>query len=180
MVMKNLYNVLLVSVLGLTVACKKSPVNETQEDFENPKTLEAREESPMQTSNFNSLVSSESLSNEMFIPDRIGFAFDSAEISKSQKEILDAQIAFIKQNESFVKKVVVSGYCDERGSIEYNYALGERRANAVKKYLVKNGLQSSMISTVSYGKEVVLVEGSSEEAYSQNRVGKVTLCESIL
>ena len=177
--MKLYKGLLLSSVLAITFACARSDVNETEEDFSSPKTVsqDYSSSSEMEAS-FQSLPSAESLSNSIFIPDRVGFAFDSADITPSQREILDAQIDFIKQNRADIKKIVVSGYCDERGSIEYNYALGERRANSVKKYLVRNGISSSMISTISYGKEVVLVEGSSEEAYRENRVAKVALCQS--
>jgi peptidoglycan-associated lipoprotein len=175
--MKLYKGLLLGSVLAITFACARSDVNQNEEDFSNPQTV-SQEKSAGIYSNFDSLPSAESLSNSTFVPDRIGFAFDSADITASQREILDSQIEFIKQNKSDVKKIVVSGYCDERGSIEYNYALGEKRANSVKKYLIRNGISSSLISTVSYGKEVVLVEGSSEEAYRQNRVAKLSLCQS--
>jgi peptidoglycan-associated lipoprotein len=177
--MKLYKGLLLSSVLAITFACARNDINETEEDFSNPKTISEEYPSQYQAeTSFKSLPSAESLSNSAFIPDRIGFAFDSSDITSSQREILDAQIEFIKQNKSDIKRIVVSGYCDERGSIEYNYALGERRANSVKKYLVKNGISSSIISTVSYGKEVVLVEGSSEEAYRENRVAKVALCQN--
>ena len=65
--------------------------------------------------------------------------------------------------------VVVQGYCDERGTREYNLALGERRANAVKAYLVAHGVDSSRISTISYGKERPAVLGNNEAAWAQNR-----------
>ena len=65
--------------------------------------------------------------------------------------------------------VVVQGYCDERGTREYNLALGERRANSVKAYLVRNGIAADRVSTISYGKERPAVLGSTEAAWAQNR-----------
>lgn len=66
-------------------------------------------------------------------------------------------------------KIEVQGHCDERGTTEYNMALGERRASAVRNYLTSNGIAGSRIKTVSYGKERPLSQGSDEGAWSQNR-----------
>ena len=82
--------------------------------------------------------------------DRVFFAFDSSAISLDAAEVLDTQVKWLKNNEEV--KVIVQGYCDERGTREYNLALGERRANAVKQYLVSKG-----------------VLGSNEAAWAQNR-----------
>ena len=83
--------------------------------------------------------------------DRVFFAFDSSAISPDSAEILDTQVKWLKKHENV--NVIVQGYCDERGTREYNLALGERRANAVKQYLVSHGISASRISTISYGKE---------------------------
>jgi peptidoglycan-associated lipoprotein len=99
--------------------------------------------------------------------DRIFFAFDSSAISADSAEILDTQVNWLKKHEDV--KVVVQGYCDERGTREYNLALGERRANAVKQYLVSKGIAADRISTISYGKERPAVLGNNEAAWAQNR-----------
>ena len=99
--------------------------------------------------------------------DRVFFAFDSSAISADSAEILDTQVKWLKKHEEV--KVVVQGYCDERGTREYNLALGERRANAVKQFLVSKGIAADRISTISYGKERPAVLGNNEAAWAQNR-----------
>ena len=99
--------------------------------------------------------------------DRVFFAFDSSAISLDAAEVLNTQVKWLKKHEEV--KVVVQGYCDERGTREYNLALGERRANAVKQYLVSKGIAADRISVISYGKERPAVLGSNEAAWAQNR-----------
>ena len=99
--------------------------------------------------------------------DRVFFAFDSSAISLDAAEVLDTQVKWLKNNEEV--KVIDQGYCDERGTREYNLALGERRANAVKQYLVSKGIAADRISVISYGKERPAVLGSNEAAWAQNR-----------
>ena len=99
--------------------------------------------------------------------DRVFFAFDSSAISPDSAEILDTQVKWLKKHENV--NVVVQGYCDERGTREYNLALGERRANAVKQYLVSQGVAADRISTISYGKERPADLGNNEAAWAQNR-----------
>jgi peptidoglycan-associated lipoprotein len=99
--------------------------------------------------------------------DRVFFAFDSSAISSDAAEALDSQAKWLNKHEQV--NVVVQGYCDERGTREYNLALGERRANAVKQYLVSKGIAADRISTISYGKERPAVLGSNEAAWAQNR-----------
>ena len=99
--------------------------------------------------------------------DRVFFAFDSSAISADSAEILNTQVKWLKKHQNV--NVVVQGYCDERGTREYNLALGERRANAVKQYLVSQGIAADRISTISYGKERPAVLGNNEAAWAQNR-----------
>ena len=79
--------------------------------------------------------------------DRVFFAFDSSAISAKSAKVLNTQVKWLKKHEDI--KVVVQGYCDERGTREYNLALGERRANAVKQYLVSKGIAADRISVIS-------------------------------
>jgi len=99
--------------------------------------------------------------------DRVFFAYDSSAISADSAEILNTQVKWLKKHENV--NVVVQGYCDERGTREYNLALGERRANAVKQYLVSQGIAADRISVISYGKERPAVLGNNEAAWAQNR-----------
>jgi peptidoglycan-associated lipoprotein len=95
------------------------------------------------------------------------FAFDSAELNAEAKSTLDRQAAFLNVNPTLV--VVVEGHADERGTREYNLALGDRRAVSVRDYLLAKGLNAARIRTVSYGKERPAVIGSNEEAWTKNR-----------
>lgn len=99
--------------------------------------------------------------------DRVFFAFDSSAISPDSAEILNTQVKWLKKHSKV--NVIVQGYCDERGTREYNLALGERRANAVKQYLISQGIAADRISTISYGKERPAVLGNNEAAWAQNR-----------
>ena len=103
------------------------------------------------------------------VGDRVFFAFDKSDLSADARRTLDRQAAWLKQWSN--QRLTVEGHCDERGTREYNLALGERRAAAVKDYLVASGVSASRLSTISYGKERPIVLGSNEAAWAQNRVG---------
>ncbi len=97
----------------------------------------------------------------------INFDFDSSNIRPDAREILKSNAdIFLKKGSS---KIAVEGYCDERGTAEYNMALGERRAQETKKYLVNLGVKSTQIKTISYGEERPLDPGSNEDAWAKNR-----------
>jgi len=101
------------------------------------------------------------------VGDRVFFETDSSSLTAESQQTLDRQAAWLKQYPNV--NVTVEGHCDERGTREYNLALGERRAAASKKYLVGVGVTSNRISTISYGKERPAVIGSDESAWGQNR-----------
>ena len=102
------------------------------------------------------------------IGDRVIFDFDSSALSADAKSTLGAQAAFLKQNPAV--RITIEGHCDERGTREYNLALGDRRAAAARDYLVAQGIDTACIKTViSYGKERPSVIGSNETAWAQNR-----------
>ena len=95
------------------------------------------------------------------------FALDSAEIDPTAKSVLDGNAALVRQNSSWV--VTIEGHCDERGTAEYNLALGERRAGAALAYLVSLGIPASRLKTVSYGKEFPFDPGHNDSAWANNR-----------
>ena len=99
--------------------------------------------------------------------DKVFFAFDSAEITSSAKKDLEAQSLYMKKNENV--NVVLEGHCDERGSTEYNLALGALRAGNAAHTLVKDGIEPERIKTISYGKENPQYPGSGEEIWAKNR-----------
>jgi len=105
--------------------------------------------------------------------DRVLFAFDRSDISAEAREILTRQADWLRRYPNV--SVTIEGHCDERGTREYNLALGERRAQAVKNVLVASGIPASRISTISYGKERPIVVGSNEQAWAQNRVAITTV-----
>ncbi|BCL69200.1 peptidoglycan-associated lipoprotein [Vibrio nigripulchritudo MADA3029] len=97
----------------------------------------------------------------------IYFAFDNATISSDYEDMLAAHAAFISKDPAL--KVRIEGHADERGTPEYNIALGERRAEAVAKYLQALGVQADQIEVISFGEERPLLLGQSEEVYAKNR-----------
>ena len=100
------------------------------------------------------------------VGDRVFFAYDSAELDADAQELLLYQATWFKEHD--IQSITIEGHCDERGTREYNLALGEKRAQAVKNYL--NGLAVfPVINTLSYGKERPAVVGLNEGAWSQNR-----------
>lgn len=103
------------------------------------------------------------------VGDRVFFDYDSSVIQAEGEAVLQKQAEWMKKNSGIT--VTVEGHCDERGTREYNLALGERRATAVKNYLVNLGVSGKRVQTTSYGKERPAVVGSDDSAYSQNRRG---------
>ncbi len=103
------------------------------------------------------------------VGDRVFYAFDSSTLTAEARAILDRQAAWLGKYSSV--KLAVEGHCDERGTREYNLALGERRATAVRNYLVAKGVAADRLSTISYGKERPEVMGSDESAWARNRRG---------
>ena len=103
------------------------------------------------------------------VGDRVFFDYDKSSLKPEGKDQLTKWVAFLKKYPN--DQLLVEGHADERGTREYNLALGERRANAVKEFLVANGVETARLKTVSYGKERPAVLGSNEAAYAQNRRG---------
>jgi len=97
----------------------------------------------------------------------IYYDYDAYTLSAPAKKVLDEKIAFLKQYPKV--KVTVEGHCDERGTTEYNLALGERRANSAYQYILNSGLQTQKLSTISYGKERPIATGHDEASYAKNR-----------
>lgn len=95
------------------------------------------------------------------------FEYDSATLSSVESDKLMANIEWMKKNSK--ARLTIEGHCDQRGSSEYNLALGERRANAVRQIFISNGISGSRLTTVSFGKEKLLSTGDSDEAMAKNR-----------
>ena len=101
------------------------------------------------------------------VGDRVFFAFDHSNLQPDAQATLDKQAAWLARYPQV--NVQVAGNCDDRGTEEYNLALGQRRANASRDYLVAKGVPSTRISTISYGKDRPTAMGDNEQAWAQNR-----------
>ena len=95
------------------------------------------------------------------------FAYNSSVLNSEVRSMLDSNASFLQENPSV--SLQIEGHCDERGGVQYNLALGEKRANAVRDYLIAMGVSSANISTISLGKERPIAFGNDESAWSQNR-----------
>jgi peptidoglycan-associated lipoprotein len=104
---------------------------------------------------------------EMFENEDILFEFDSASLSVEAQEILRAKAAWLRENPR--ARVIIEGHCDERGTNEYNLALGDRRAFSAKSFLVDLGIADSRLTTISYGEERPIDTSPTEEAWAKNR-----------
>jgi peptidoglycan-associated lipoprotein len=99
--------------------------------------------------------------------DTVHFATDSSDVDSEATAILTKQAAWLQKFPNV--RVTIEGHCDERGTREYNLALGDRRANSAKNFLVNAGVDASRISVISYGKERPVATGSDEDSWAQNR-----------
>jgi peptidoglycan-associated lipoprotein len=105
----------------------------------------------------------------------IYFSYDQCAIGTRERMILDKVAEYMAGKDGY--GLIISGHCDERGSKEYNMALGEKRALAVKDYLVSKGISEDRLKTVSYGEERPAVEGHDEAAYAKNRRAELELAK---
>ncbi len=107
------------------------------------------------------------------VGDTVHFAVNQYNVEDSDKAVLGRQAAWLSKYPAV--KISIEGHCDERGTREYNLALGARRANAVKEYLVSQGVSAGRLDTISYGKERPICTDSNEACWAQNRRGVTTI-----
>ena len=101
------------------------------------------------------------------VGDRVFFEYDKAELTSTARDILRRQAEWLRNN--LEVSVVIEGHCDERGTREYNIALGDRRATAARNYMIALGISGDRMRTISYGKERPVAFGASQSAWSKNR-----------
>ena len=101
------------------------------------------------------------------VGDRIFFSYDQSDVSTEARTTLDKQVAWLKQYPNV--NITIEGHADERGTREYNLALGERRANSVKSYILSQGIAATRVNTISYGKERPAVAEPNPAGWAQNR-----------
>ena len=182
MIRKGLYVFIVILCLGVILSgCSKKAVVKEEPSVKGAEELEARKdakeadrirEGELKKEFEKSLVAKatpgiEGVVLESKMLQDIHFDFDRYNIRVDEAEILRENSVLLKKYPGM--KFQIEGHCDERGTGEYNLALGERRANSTKKYLVSLGIEPGRISTISYGEERPLDPGHSEEAWAKNR-----------
>ncbi len=166
----NIIIILFVGIGFITVGCAKKNIMEKTEEVKPPVVQTApnaptltqpKEETKVETSAL--------MANEIkaFEAKDIHFGFDKFDLTSEAIEILNQKASFLKANTNLT--IRIEGNCDERGTTEYNLALGDRRAKAAQNYLVEQGIAKESISTISYGKERPLDPGHNEKAWAKNR-----------
>ncbi len=175
-VFKGLLLMMMVSAMLMTVSCQKKQMEVAPEPpvaqiEEAPVTETAP---PVVTTGEDDAVRRErEEARRMFISEDIHFAFDDSSLSSTAQEVLQRKASWMRDNPD--DAVVVEGHCDERGTTEYNIALGDRRAQSAKAFLVDLGIASSRLSTVSYGEEMPVDPRHTEDAYAKNRRAHFTI-----
>ena len=177
----NLMMAVLVAGLFMTVSCaQKTVVSEPTTIEDKAKAdaeAEAAEKARLEAERIKAQELEEKMAQEKaakiaaarnrFVNQNIHFEYDSAELSSMAKMLLKEKAEWLRANPSV--RVTIEGHCDERGTTEYNLALGERRAMAAKDYLVDLGISAGRLDMVSFGEEKPLDDGMTEEAYRKNR-----------
>lgn len=158
----------LLAAVFLLAACETAP-NATGDATGTAASGSSTSGSSTASSGSDAASSTEMTINEELISigDRVLFDFDSYELTSSAKSVLNNQANFLSSNPSV--RITIEGHCDERGTREYNLALGESRAAATRDYLVAQGVNPARIKIISYGKERPAVIGSNEDAWRFNR-----------
>ncbi|MBI2567191.1 MAG: peptidoglycan-associated lipoprotein Pal [Candidatus Schekmanbacteria bacterium] len=157
-------------ILGLGTGCKKKGADKSPTDRGVPATGENVGETvkrPAQSEDEGYLNRGDMASANIDKLERVHFDYDSAELTAESRGILDRNAQWMKANGGV--KIIIEGHCDERGTTEYNQALGQRRARSARDYIVALGVTQDRISTISYGEERPVSEGHAESAWSLNR-----------
>ena len=180
----NLMAAILVVGLFMTVSCAKKTIVTDGTTIEDQAKVEAEEAAAAKVLAEQERIKSQELQDQMakeqalkeakilaaknrFSNQNIHFEFDSAQLSSMAKQLIEEKAEWLGANSGVA--VIVEGHCDERGTTDYNIALGERRAIVVKNYLVNLGISGSRLTTVSFGEEKPLDPAVNEAAYRKNR-----------
>ena len=180
----NILMAMLVAGLMMTMSCSKPAVVSSEAGIEDQAKIDAAkkaEEERIKAQQLQEKLAQEKAMKEAkivaakkrFLNQNIHFDYDSADLSPMAKTLLKEKAAWLKANMGV--RVVVQGHCDERGTTEYNIALGERRALAVKNYLSNLGVSASRLEMISYGEEQPLDPAANEDAYRKNRRAQFVL-----
>jgi peptidoglycan-associated lipoprotein len=167
--------VVILSVMFFTVSCAKKVVQNEPEPMTQSEVskapdksaLEADQAKQKQDSRLRAEEAAREAAGAAFVNEIIHFSFDSALLSDQAQQILNDKADYMRTNSGVT--VTVEGHCDERGTDAYNIALGERRAESVKNFLVDLGISSNRLNTVSYGEERPIAIGQDEASWAKNR-----------
>jgi len=157
--MSKIFLVLLAVTLIFNAGCAKKQIIKPTETIV-PQVSDTNKDSDEASVRFKDWKSIEGLVN-------ISFDYDSYDLSDSARDVLKKNASYLK--EYSIVSIIVEGYCDQRGTIEYNLALGQKRASAVRDYYISLGVPAGNIGTISYGKENLLDDSDTENAYAKNR-----------
>lgn len=163
MKMRSLLSILFIALsLSLTSCASKKKTTDTD-----PLAVDSTDGAGLSLNAGDLQLNGDSDTNRAGALKTVYFDYSSANITGMTKETLDSNAQFLKTNTAV--RVQVEGHCDERGSVQFNLALGEKRAQSVRDYLVAQGVESGRITIISLGKEKPMAFGHDEEAWSQNR-----------
>ena len=150
-----------------SIAAAEKARHEAQEDADRRAREEAERVARQRTADSLAALGHSSEAVRTLLTTMIHFDYDKASLRGEDASVLDQKVSILQANPD--ARIRVSGHCDERGSDEYNLALGNRRASTAKQYLVSHGIDAGRIETTSYGKERALDPAHNEEAWSRNR-----------
>jgi peptidoglycan-associated lipoprotein len=167
--------VLILSAMFFTVSCAKKvvqtePVSTTQPEVSkaSDRSAEKAEQAEQpQEDRLHAEEAAHEAAGDVFVNENVHFAFDSSLLSDRAQQVLNSKADYLRVNSSVT--VTVEGHCDDRGTDAYNIALGERRADSVKSFLVDLGISADRLNTVSYGEERPIDRGQNEAAWAKNR-----------
>jgi peptidoglycan-associated lipoprotein len=162
-------SLIVLTLTGLLAACTTAPPSSTTAASQGQVQATDVSQQPDVKGVDGSSVSSQGVADHQAVKglERVYFDFDQFTLTSAARGVLKKNAAYLQANSGV--KVVIEGHCDERGSDEYNLALGERRASAAKQYLVSLGVNAGRLSIISYGEEKPLEALSSEQAWAKNR-----------
>ncbi|MCF8025543.1 MAG: peptidoglycan-associated lipoprotein Pal [Desulfobacteraceae bacterium] len=187
---------ILVLSLAAFVSCAKKPpesavsqekqqqVSETETTAEAEKTRQAQQEEEISEQELEARKRAEAKQRRekqkeekargQFLSEKVYFEFDDSSLTDDAREVLRRKSRWIRDNPDAC--IIIEGHCDERGTDEYNLALGSRRAESVKDFLVKTGVDASRLTTISYGEERPAVKGHNEDVWTKNRRAEFRFC----
>lgn len=159
--------ILIIALIGLTACTTKPPASANVAQA--PTVARPRTPSPV----ISSIIPGSAQDFKVNVGDTVHFALNKYNIESGDQQTLGKQATWLERYPGV--RVIIEGHCDERGTREYNLALGARRANSVKEYLVSQGVASGRIETISYGKERPVCTQSDESCWSHNRRAVTTI-----